>query len=158
MKFTFTSETSDFIKKEESDMQREISELVSMQCGDSEISHELHMTMIDGKVANIVADVRSSATCPICLAKPSEMNNLELLATKPLREDIYKYGISSLHMKIRCMECLLHISYNMDFKRWSARGENKILQKAKKHATQQEFREQTGALIDIVKQVYILLI
>lgn len=153
VKFTFAAETAEIIKTEHSEMQRQIAELVSTQCGAAEISHELHMTMIDGKVANILADVPSSAQCPICLAKPSEMNNLELLASKPLRSDVYKLGLSSLHMKIRCMECLLHISYNMDFQRWSARGENKALKQTKKNATQQEFREQTGILIDIVKQV-----
>ncbi|XP_049871228.1 uncharacterized protein LOC126370435 [Pectinophora gossypiella] len=152
VKFTFISETASIIKTEHLEMEREISELVPTQCGSVDIVHELHMTMIDGKVANVIADVPSAATCPICLAKPSEMNNLGLLAMKPIRDDLCRYGISSLHMKIRSMECLLHISYNMDFQRWSARGEHKALKEAKKNATQQEFREETGLLIDIVKQ------
>lgn len=153
IKFIFTSETKDFVTRETSQMEQEISELVPTSCGDATVAHELHMTMIDGKVANIIADVPSSATCPICLAKPSEMNNLDLVATKPIREDIYKLGISSLHMKIRCMECILHISYNLDFQRWKAHKEFKGQQEAKRNFTRQEFREQTGLLIDIVKQV-----
>lgn len=155
VKFTFTSETADFIKSEESEMKKQIDERISTRCGNIIVSHELHMTMIDGKVANIIAEVPSYATCPICLAKPSEMNNLDALTSKPLREEIYKHGISSLHMKIRCMECILHISYNLDFQRWTARSEHKALKQAKKNTTQQEFREQTGMLIDIVKQVCI---
>lgn len=153
VKFFFTSETAQFIQTECTAMQREIEELVTTKCGNTEISHELHMTMIDGKVANAVADVPSAATCPICLAKPSDMNKLDLVLARPPQTSMYKYGISSLHMKIRCMECLLHISYNMDFERWSARGNNKALKEAKKNATQSQFREETGILIDIVKQV-----
>lgn len=60
-------------------------------------------------------------------------------------------------MKINCMQCLLHISYNMDFKRWCARGaDNKALKQARKSEIQQEFREDTGMLIDVVKQVTIV--
>lgn len=59
MKFTFTSETADFIKFEESEMKKQIDERISTQCGNIIVSHELHMTMIDGKVANIIAEVPS---------------------------------------------------------------------------------------------------
>lgn len=153
VKFAFLSETAKFIRTENLEMEREISELVPTQCSNWKIVQDLHMTMIEEKVANIVADVPSSTTCPVCLSKLNEINNLELLAAKSLREVMYKYGISSLHIKICCMECLLHISHNMDFLRWSGRREHKVLKEQKKAVTQKEFREQTRILIDIVKQV-----
>lgn len=46
--------------------------------------------------------------------------------------DNYKFGLSTLHYWIRFMECILHISYNIDFKESSARGNNKILKQNKK--------------------------
>ena len=110
--------------------------------------------MINGKVATALSETQSAATCNICLTTPKDMNNLDLVYNKSINEDIYKYGLSTLHMWIRCMECILHISYNMDFKKLGARGEDKLLQKAKKEMTQQEFFRVTGLLIDIVKQGY----
>ncbi|KAL4718011.1 hypothetical protein ACJJTC_013065, partial [Scirpophaga incertulas] len=80
--------------------------------------------MIDGKIATIVTDTPSAATCNICLAKPSEMNDLARIFSRPVQDEVYKYGLSTLHMWIRCLECLLHISYNLDFKMWSARAES----------------------------------
>ncbi|KAJ2941414.1 hypothetical protein O0L34_g3622 [Tuta absoluta] len=80
IKFTFSSETADFIKAEESNMNQEIAELIPTTCDNVEIGHELHMTMIDGKVVTSLADVQSHSTCPICLATPSQMNKLDILA------------------------------------------------------------------------------
>lgn len=117
-----------------------------------EVSHDLHMTMIDGKVSTALSETSSHANCNICHAKPKEMNNLSLVLNKPVADNMYKYGLSSLHMWLRSMECILHISYNMDFKKWAARGEDKLLQKTKKELTQQEFFQRSGLLVDIVKQ------
>lgn len=61
------------------------------------------------------------------------MNKLSEIFSRPVREDVYKYGLSTLHMWIRCMECILHISYNMDFELRTARGANEQLKAAKKH-------------------------
>lgn len=120
--------------------------------GTFEIIHDLHMTMIDGKVSTAISDTHSAATCNICLTTPKDMNNLDLVYSKPVNDNMYKYGLSSLHMWLRCMECILHISYNIDFKKWAARGDNKLLQKERKQMTQDEFFTVTGLLIDIVKQ------
>lgn len=87
-----------------------------------------------------------------CLAKPSEMNDLSRVFSSPVQENVYQFGLSTLNMWIRSMECLLHISYNFDFKMWCARGENNNLMQARKEMTQHEFKEQMGVLIDIVKQ------
>ncbi|KAL4703199.1 hypothetical protein ACJJTC_004875 [Scirpophaga incertulas] len=127
---SFAMETSDFVKQEEAAMSEEINNISTSKYGNFEINHELHMTMIDGKIATILTQIFS----------------------RPVRDEVYKYGLSTLHMWIRCMECLLHISYNLDFKMWSPRGENKALKKARKNITQTKFKEQMGLLVDIVKQ------
>lgn len=152
VKFEFVKETTDHIKSEQSKMENDIRNLLPSQYAGYSIHYDLHMTMIDGKVVTAVTNTPSSASCNVCLAKPSEMNDLEKIYKRTVRDDVYKYGLSTLHMWIRCMECLLHISYNIDFQSWAARDENKKLRKLKQEATQAEFREQSGLLIDIVKQ------
>lgn len=51
------------------------------------------------------------------------------------------------------MECLLHISYRLDFKTWQARDpSSKESLKSRKKTIQQKFRDEMGLLVDIVKQ------
>lgn len=119
-----------------------------------EIKHELFLTMIDGKVAQVLTETSSSAKCTICGAKPSEMNNLEKVRAMPENEQAFEYGLSTLHAWIRCLEMILHISYNLDFKKWMATGdENKELKKLKMGYVQERFRKELGLIIDKPKQV-----
>ncbi|CAH2098980.1 unnamed protein product [Euphydryas editha] len=152
--FEFIKETKEYIQQHTAAINQEIANLAATEIipGILEVTHDLHMTMIDGKVATALSETQSHANCNICLTSPKEMNNLSLVASKPLAEHMYKYGLSSLHMWMRCMECILHISYNMDFKKWAARGQDKLLQKTRKQLTQAELFQQTGLLVDIVKQ------
>lgn len=76
------------------------------------------MTTIDGKATSILCDT-SSQRCDICKATPTEMNNLPLIASKPTDPDLCKYGLSSLHMWIRMMECILHIAYRLTMQTWT---------------------------------------
>jgi hypothetical protein len=150
--FEFIKETEQVIKLHTDAINEEISNLVPTKVDNVEVLHELHMTMIDGKVATVLSKTNSSANCSICLVKPKEMNNWEIISKKPPLADMYKYGLSSLHMWMRCMECILHISYNLDFKQWAARGEHKLLKATKKNLTQRELFQRMGLLVDIVKQ------
>ena len=79
----------------------------------------------------------SAASCYICEAKPSEMNNLNLVRNKSIQEGSVEYGLSTLHAWIRFMECILHISYRLKFKKWSARRpEEKIIMEESKKRIQ----------------------
>lgn len=50
-------------------------------------------------------------------------------------------------------ECLLHLSYKLEIKKWQARStEEKSIVLRKKTAIQLKFRERTGLLVDIPKQ------
>lgn len=109
--------------------------------------------MIDGKICSLVAGSKSTMNCYICGAKPTEMNNLDLVACKVPVQEYYKLGMSSLHAWIRTFECLLHISYNMEFKKWSARtSEEKLMKKNRKIIIQERFKKELGLNIDVVKQ------
>lgn len=110
--------------------------------------------MIDGKVAQVLTDTPSSSTCTICGATPRQMNDLTKVTARPDNEDSYQYGLSTLHAWIRCMEMILHISYNFSFKTWSATSEEKKrLKQEKKTLVQKRFRDELGLIIDQPRQV-----
>lgn len=46
--------------------------------GGISIKHEIYLTMIDGKICSCLAEV-STMVCYICGAKPTEMNNMEVI-------------------------------------------------------------------------------
>lgn len=118
------------------------------------VKHELFLTMIDGKVAQVLTDTPSGSTCTICGATPRLMNDLSKVTARPENENAYQYGLSTLHAWIRCMEMILHISYNLSFKTWSASTEeNKRLKKEKKEVVQKRFREELGLIVDKPRQV-----
>lgn len=150
--FKFAKENDLNIKEEMAKIETEISALQPSVVGSANVSHKLHMTMIDGKITSHLSDT-STSTCDICKAKPSEMNNLDMVLQRSHSVDMFKFGLSSLHARIRCMECILHIAYRLDFKQWQAKGENLKLQLAnKKKPIQDQFRAEMGLLVDVVKQ------
>jgi hypothetical protein len=118
-----------------------------------QVRHELFLTMIDGKVAQVLTDTPSGSTCTICGATPRQMNDLTKVTARPENENAYQYGLSTLHAWIRCMEMILHISYNLSFQTWSATSEEKKrLKQEKKTQVQKRFREELGLNIDKPRQ------
>lgn len=148
----FMKETEFNVKNEMTNIETEIESLNPTKCENATIKHKLLLTMIDGKVASYISGT-STAVCDLCKARPKEMNNIELVQKKPVDEDMYKYGLSSLHAWIRAMECLLHIAYRLDIKSWQSRGDDakKSVDERKKNI-QDRFRKETGLLLDVVKQ------
>lgn len=76
------------------------------------------MTMIDGKVAQVLTETPSSSKCTVCGATPRQMNDLMKVTARTENEDAFKYGLSTLHAWIRSMEMILRISYNLGFDKW----------------------------------------
>ena len=136
-------------------MDEEIEALNPTECINlsDRVTHKLMMTMIDTKVCTYLSEARSNASCYLCLAKPTEMNHLDAVTSKTVSSDINEFGLSSLHARINCMECLLHIAYRLDFKQWAARSnEHKEMLQNRKKNIQNKFKEELNLLIDIVKQ------
>ena len=46
------------------------------------INFKVDMTMFDGKVVNALTDTKSTQSCNVCDAKPSEMNNVKIIRKK----------------------------------------------------------------------------
>ncbi|KAL4104078.1 hypothetical protein QTP88_019391 [Uroleucon formosanum] len=123
IKFEFVKETTNTIITEINKIESEIINLVPSLCQNVEIEHKLVMTMIDGKVCNAITNTSSAARCYICNAKPSEMNDLDLVNKK------------------------------INFKKWSAMStEHKELKLSKKKIIQQRFKNEMSLNVDIVKQ------
>lgn len=113
-----------------------------------EVSYDMHCTMIDGAVANVLTDTNSASRCFICKASPTEMNNISFSRTSIV--DNYKYGLSTLHCWIKFFECLLHIAYRLPLKVWRVSKHNKQFLENKARI-QNQFRRRTGLIIDQVK-------
>lgn len=157
LKLAFKRESEEYTLQLKEEIDEEIMNLkptvIKTEGYTLEISHELICTMIDGKICNHLAHNKSTLTCFICGSTPKTMNKLDTIYKRPKSVEFYKYGLSTLHAWLRFLECVLSISYNMAFKKWSVRAdEHKILQKERKEQIQKEFREKTGLLIDCIKQ------
>lgn len=120
----------------------------------NKVTHALYCTMIDEKVCNVLTDQKSTTSCNICGVSPKYINNLHYIKELKINEEHYKFGLSTLHCWIRFMECLLHISYNLDFKEDFARRCNIILQHNRKKKIQDNLKLQVSITVDVVKQGY----
>lgn len=61
------------------------------------VIHDLQCTMIDGKTCNIISNQKSSNSCNICGAKPTQMSKLEIISTLPRKTEFYKLGLCRLY-------------------------------------------------------------
>lgn len=80
------------------------------------VEYKLQCSMLDGKVCNALTHQKNTRSCNVCRAKLSQFNNYTELITLKCDTSVYLYGLSPLHSKIRFMECILHISYRLEFK------------------------------------------
>lgn len=158
IKFMFVKETEELVLAEMQRVKEQIIGLLSTTIIHNNktfsVSHKLFPTMVDGKTCQYLSHTKSSQACPICKATPNEMNDVESVSCKVDDKSIYEFGLSPLHAKIRFMEYILNISYNLSFKKWAATKKNgfDIEKKQNKLRIQKEFRERLGIYIDVVKQ------
>lgn len=146
IKFEFVHENTEVSKNEYKRMQIEITNLTPKRFENVTVNYEMLFTMIDGKVCTALSDIAlSCSTCYLCRAKPSEMNDIDRIISKNIDVNACNFGISRLHTRIRCMEFLLHVSYNLSFKEWNVHDPAfKKQQRETKEKIQQEFRRKLG--------------
>lgn len=156
IRFEYVKETKEVTKAEIGRMETEIKALqptkVSVGNHTFNITHNLVMTMIDGKICNSLTDT-SSQVCYICGASPKNMNDLEMVKKFKPKPEFYNFGLSILHAYIRFFECLLHIAYRLEVQKWQVRDKDEKLQVAvRKNMIIQKFRQETGLIVDQPKQ------
>lgn len=122
----FCSETDETIEIECNRIENEINHLKPyegmLRGSKIVVSFALFLTMIDGKCINSITHTSSAQRCYACNATISEFNDIEKMKSLEVNEDYLTFGISSLHGWIRCFECMIHIGYRLDFKRWRYSG------------------------------------
>lgn len=156
LKFDFVKESKEKILLEIESIKKEIEKLrpseVEVSGKKFRVKHNLLCTMVDGKVCQALTDT-SSSNCTICKATPKEMNDLEKVKERVVNISAYQYGLQTLHAWIRFMECVLHVSYRIAFKKWICKDiEHKELLKKSKTQIQNELRKKLGILVDVTKQ------
>lgn len=157
--FEFCKETKDKILDTVNVIKNEINCLspteVPIENQKFSVTHNLVLTMLDGKVCQTLTNTPSAACCPLCGAKPSELNDIDTVRQRPISEGSTEYGLSTLHAWIRFMECILHIAYRLDLheKKWSVRSpEDKLKMKSTKKRIQLQLKQQLGIIVDIPRQ------
>lgn len=158
VKLQTVKETESVILEEKRNMEEQISKLEILEIEiDADEGHRiqihfsLFLTLIDGKVLNIITGTKSMQTCPVCHATPKTFNTLSnkdngifLPNTNALI-----HGISPLHSWIRIFECCLHISYRLPMKVWQVRGvKNKTDFSARKSEIQKTLKSRLGLIVD----------
>ena len=115
---------------------------------------DFYYTMVDGKVANVLTDTASNASCRICNCSSKEMNNLQIIVTKPINDEAIMFGLSPLHARIRFMELVLHVSYrnHKDLRCFNKRmtAEQKNTENLRKESIRSRFKSEMALDVDKV--------
>jgi hypothetical protein len=136
VRFLFEKETLDIIKNEvlyiENQIKNREPTKVIVGSLNLKINNKLLLTMIDGKVCNAITET-SSQVCYICGVFPKNMNNIDFIKNRTNNVSTYSFGLSTLHSHIRFFECLMHILYRLEMKKWQMRSkeEKKLFQNRK---------------------------
>lgn len=151
----YVKESADIIATQKASIEAEIDKLQVLEVNLNNIHVRIHfslfLTLIDGKVLNIITNTKSTQTCPICHATPKQFNDLSNKSTSTFIPDpkSLHYGVSPLHAWIRFFECCLHISYRLDIKIWQVRTkEQKIKYSQKKLLVQEILHKRLGLNVD----------
>ena len=111
---------------------------------------KLDLTMFDNKIVNFLTDTKSTASCNVCGAKPTDMNNIEEIYSRPVNEDACAYGLSTLHCWIRSFEYILHLGYKREIRKHKATTKEEKLSVARnKSIIQEEFKRKMSLIADV---------
>lgn len=152
IRIRFVKESNDITNDEIKYIEQQAKELQKTKLGDTiKINHILLPTMVDGKVCNAATENKSTMRCFICGKTQRFFNDLTLANEE--NPSTFKFGLSTLHARIRMFEFLLHLSYKLKANVHSSRvlREDKALIQAAKETIQRDFKEKMGLLVDIPK-------
>ena len=81
------------------------------------------LTMTDGKICTAITTKSSAPVCYKCGAAPKHMNCINEIVLRDADIKTYRFRLSTLHARVRFLECLLHIANSLEIKNWQAKGE-----------------------------------
>ena len=97
-------------------------------CGKRECNYEMNLRMVNGKEISTLTGVPSQ-NCHFCGAKPSAMNDINN-CDKTAEPDKLRYGLTTMHAWIKCMEHIMHVSDYLQWKKPTIRGATQSERKA----------------------------
>ncbi|GBO16238.1 hypothetical protein AVEN_60454-1 [Araneus ventricosus] len=111
------------------------------------------LTMVDGKVRNAATGTTSTLKGYEYVYGLTSKDFNKLVKRFPEKPDTLRFGLSTLHTRIRFFESVLHISYRIPIHKWQARSEEekRIVGDTKKDI-QKKFKDELGLFVDIPKQ------
>lgn len=109
------------------------------------------MTLIDGKVLNILTGTKSSQLCPIWGAKPNQFLNTTNFFSIDFQINL-QYGTSPLHAWIRFLELILKLSYRAEMDVWRVKEADKVVVSLRKDYIQRRLWAELGLVVDKPKQ------
>ena len=109
------------------------------------------LSMIDGKILSYITQIPTSC-CPVCGSKPTEMQNVKYIDNgfQPSPGSLI-HGISPLHCWIRVLECILHISYRLDFTKWKVTAHYREAYNNRKRIVLRDLFTKFGVKVDQVR-------
>ena len=129
MKIEYCKETAEVSKMESEYWEGQIQQLteiiVPLTCVIVTVAFKLQLTMVDGKIINAITDTTSQQRCALCGATPKVMNDLRHVTQLEVTTEHLQLGLSSLHLWIRLFECIIHISYRLQLRKWQVRKEDR---------------------------------
>ncbi|XP_069685850.1 uncharacterized protein [Periplaneta americana] len=154
IKIRFVKESADLTREEIGYLESKIVTLnetkIEINGRNLVIKHTLILTMIDAKICNAATNTTSTMKCYICGATSKEFNSLS--NRREADQSTFKFGLSTLHARIRLFESLLHLSYKLPLKKWQLSTKNdKEIYKQRKTDIQNQFKNRMGIIVDVPK-------
>lgn len=149
-----TTTTNDLVRYLETEIKKLTPISFEMEGYNFNISFQLSLTMIDGKVSNAITGTNSTWKCSICGENKSKFS--DITKERTINENVLNFGISPLHARIRFLEHFLHIAYDLKYRSMPGNVDKPVLNNedlktmraSEKVRIQEEFKMQTGLNID----------
>lgn len=121
--------------------------LISKLSRGFDLFHSGEFSMVDGKICSIMTDV-GMASCNFCGATPTQMAISKQCKKRPINQRAVRFGLSPLHLWMRCTEFFLKIAYRLKIKmaRVPKNSAEKKMEIAEKRRIQKECYERMGGL------------
>ncbi|CAH1983782.1 unnamed protein product [Acanthoscelides obtectus] len=160
IKFLFKKENADLVRNTEREIITKIENLIDIEIKTKEghsyiIEVDMMLTMLDGRVLNVLSETNSTMECIICGATAKDMNTLPGINRPPDVDNYLPVWFVNFTLLDSFSECLLHIGYRLPIKSWQVRGpEDKAIVEANKKRIQAEFRAKLSLIVDKPKPGY----
>lgn len=155
LKIEFVKESTALILKERENLDNQTQNLQDyvyrFKTQEISVQYNGHLTLIDGKILNILTGTNSCQSCPICGAKPTQLLNTKDFNSKVfnVKPDSLQYGLSPLHAWIRFFDFVLRLSYRLELKKWHVKGDDDKAQlESRKQMIQKKCWEEMSLNVD----------